>query len=128
MAAIGAGHDSVHPGEKERKTFGSHAHCCCNDRECEGVGNISHCVYIKLYCNRGTICDWLSDQIHHFSLINPQFLTLLKDLFTQIMKRKMFLRVESVSSEVCGLSRITRGFVSVTARHMALRMPASACL
>lgn len=89
MAAIGAGHDLVHPGEKERKTFGSHAHCCCNDRECEGVGNISHHVYIKLYCNRGTICDWVSNQIPHFSLINPQFLTLLKDLFTQIAKQNV---------------------------------------
>lgn len=47
--------------EKE-KTFGSHARCCCNDRECEGVGNISHHAYIKLYCNRGTICDRVSNR------------------------------------------------------------------
>ncbi len=57
------GHEFVLPGEKapERKTFGSHAHYCCfNDRECEGVGNISHHVYIKLDCNCGTICNMVS--------------------------------------------------------------------
>lgn len=41
--------------QQKGKTLGSHARCCCNDRECEGVGSISHCAYIQPYCNRGTI-------------------------------------------------------------------------
>lgn len=59
MAVVVAAHDFVLPGAKatESKTFGSHAHCFDNDGECEGAGNISQHVYIKLYCNRVTICD-----------------------------------------------------------------------
>lgn len=65
-AATGTGHGLVLPRERagERKTFGSHGNCFCSDRECEGVGSISHHVYINPYCNRGTVCETGPEQIH----------------------------------------------------------------
>lgn len=116
------GHDFVLPGEKapERKTVGSHAHCCCNDRECEGVGNISHHVYIKLYCNRGTICDPVSYQISHFSLSLSQSWRIGSPKWQKTTCLGTIFSVESSSSEVCGLSRITSGIVSGKTLLLAL--------
>lgn len=88
MAATGAGHDFVLPGEKapETKTFGSHAHCCCNDRECEGV-EISVIMFTSSFTvTVGPSVTEALSKSPNLASCNPLYVRSLKDQFTQMAK------------------------------------------